>query len=213
VGPPPTSRRAIVVSLSSRAPRGYETEEELARGLIRQERAAAVAAWDTYAALVRSLLARTLGPNVEVDDSVQEVFLTLWRRAPTLRDVTALRSFVVSITVRVARAELRRRRYLRWLSFRVDEDLPDSATDPPDLEAREAVRRLYRVLDKLAPNERLAFTLRYADELELTEVADALGCSLATAKRRLAHAVERVLLHAKKDAVLAALVERVGEEP
>lgn len=210
--PPPASRRGVVVPLPSRA-RRYETEEDLAEGLARRERAAAAEAWDRYAALVRSLLARTLGPSVDVDDRVQEVFLTLWRRAPDLRDTGALRSFVVSITVRVARSELRRRRYLAWLSFRPDEDLPDPEVDPPDHDAREAVRRLYLVLGKLTPDARLAFTLRYADGLELTEIAAALDCSLATVKRRLAAASERVLLHAKNDPTLAPLLERVGEDP
>jgi RNA polymerase sigma-70 factor (ECF subfamily) len=102
---------------------------------------------------------------------------------------------------------------LAWLSFRPDEDLPDPEVDPPDHDAREAVRRLYLVLGKLNPDARLAFTLRYADGLELTEIAAALDCSLATVKRRLAAASERVLLHAKNDPTLAPLLERIGEDP
>jgi RNA polymerase sigma-70 factor, ECF subfamily len=208
----PPSRRGVVVPLASRG-RRYATEEELAEGLARQERSAAAEAWDCYAPLVRSLLARSLGPSVDVDDRVQEVFLTLWRRAPDLRDLGALRSFVVSITVRVARSELRRRRYLGWLSFHADEELPDLEGAPPDHDAREAVRRLYVVLGKLTPDARLAFTLRYADGMELTEVAAALDCSLATVKRRLSHATERVLFHAKNDPHLARLVDRTGDDP
>ena len=44
------------------------------------------------------------------------------------------------------------------------------------------------MLDKLPADERIAFALRFINEMELVEVADACQVSLATAKRRLARA-------------------------
>jgi hypothetical protein len=73
--------------------------------------------WDRYARLVRSLLRRSMGPEGEVEDLLQEVFLRFFERAGTLRDMGALRSFVVGITLRVARDALRKRRVRRILSL------------------------------------------------------------------------------------------------
>jgi DNA-directed RNA polymerase specialized sigma24 family protein len=48
--------------------------------------------------------------------------------------------------------------------------------------------------------------------MELTEVATALGSSLATAKRRLAHARARVDHHIANDRGLAAYLSGIDEE-
>lgn len=174
---------------------------ELARGLRDRDARAAGLAWDRYAGLVRGLLVKTTGATPDTDDLLQEVFITLWRRAPDLRDPSALTSFVVGITVRTARTELRRRRLKQWLSF-LGDDLPESFSEEIDFEARQALSRLHAVLDKLGPDARMIFLLRHAEGLELSEIAVALEVSLATVKRKLGKANERVLLLARKDAAL-----------
>ena len=58
-------------------------------------------------------------------------------------------------------------------------------------EVREALEETYRVLDLMPADERIAFALRFVEGMELTEVADACGVSLATIKRRLSRAETR----------------------
>jgi RNA polymerase sigma-70 factor (ECF subfamily) len=183
-------------------PVSFATDAGLAQALNEGHPAAAAAAWDRFSPLVRGLLWKTLGPSAEIDDAVQDVFVTLLRRVRALRDPSALTSFVVGITIRTARATLRKRRLLRWLPLGHDEPDIDVALPNVDFASREALRRLYAILDGLPAEMRLAFILRHADGLELTEIAAALECSLATAKRRLSKATERILFHAKRDPVL-----------
>jgi RNA polymerase sigma-70 factor (ECF subfamily) len=71
------------------------------------------------------------------------------------------------------------------------------------------VRRLYAVLDRVDDRARLLFVLRFVEEFELTEISQALGCSLATTKRRLARASQRVLALARREPALAAYCGRV----
>ena len=75
----------------------------------------------------------------------------------------------------------------------------EAATPTEDPRARAAVRNLYALLDALDDRDRMAFVLRFAEGYELTEVATALGCSLATAKRSIARAEGYVLTHARND--------------
>lgn len=171
--------------------------------LVAKDPAAACAAWDVYAPLVRGLLWQSLAVGSDVDDLTQDVFLHFFRRIGDLRDPLAVRSFVVGIAIRVARGELRRRRVRRWLWLTDDGELPDETAPAADLVAREALKHLYAILDKMDDESRLAFVLRYVRGLELTEVAAALGCSLATTKRRIAHVQERIAVHARRDACLA----------
>jgi RNA polymerase sigma-70 factor (ECF subfamily) len=174
-GPPAPHDDAVLVNLVRRG------ADQRAAGIL----------FDRYAPLVRRLLQRTLGPFHEVEDHVQETFIAFFRQLRTLKNDGAVRAFVVSIAVRTARHELRRRRVRRVLRFAPPEELSDLAgvTDGSDYESREALRRLFAILDELDTPSRLVFTLRFLEEMELMEVAVAVGESLASVKRRLARVV------------------------
>ena len=162
---------------------------------------APAALFDRFGPLVNAVLYRVLGGGADHDDRVQETFLEALRALPTLRDEGALRAWITTIAVRVARAELRRRRVRRFLRL-ADEDLPE----PPcvdDHGAREALRATWRILETLPTDERLAFTLRFIHGEELTVVAEACGCSLATVKRWLARAEQRFVAQAVQHPELA----------
>lgn len=188
----------------------YADDVRLAEGLRAGSPHAVASAWDRFHPLVRRLLTRSLGLSDEIDDLVQDVFITLFRRVVDLRDETALRSFVVGIVIRTARSELRRRRVRRWVTLSPTGVVPDLSVPEMDHASRQALQQLYGILDRLDADSRLAFVLRHADGMELTDVADALGCSLATVKRKIAKATERVMVHARKNDALAAFAKMAG---
>jgi RNA polymerase sigma-70 factor (ECF subfamily) len=164
--------------------------------------------WDRYAWLVRRVLRRMLGP-IDVEDSVQDAFLRLFRDLGSLRDPATLRSYLLGITLHVAKSELRRRRAKRWLSFSDDGERaePDASASDEGHEPRAAVLRLYKMLDRISDERRMVFVLRYVEGLELTELSAVLDCSLATTKRRVADAARRVCLLAAADPLLAPYLE------
>jgi RNA polymerase sigma-70 factor (ECF subfamily) len=170
---------------------------------------AAGSLFDRYAPLVRRVLVRTLGPFHEVEDHVQETFIAFFRQLGTLKNEESVRAFLVSIAVRTARHELRRRRVRRILRLAPPEELSDVAGTGggTDYEGREALRRLFAILDELDTTSRLAFTLRFVEEMELMEVAIAIGESLASVKRRLARVVPIVNARAARDAALSPYIE------
>jgi RNA polymerase sigma-70 factor (ECF subfamily) len=185
----------------------------VARALGEGSAAAAATVWDRYSGLVRGILRRSIGPDADVEDAVQEVFLRFFRQVGGLRDPGALRPFLIGITLHVVGTELRRRRVRRWLRLTPDGILPEPASDGDDgREARAALRRLYAILDRLDDAGRLTFVLRHVEGMELTEVAAALGTSLATAKRRLARVTARVLAMIERDPALAAYVASLAPE-
>ena len=57
---------------------------------------------------------------------------------------------------------------------------------PPDVALE--LRELYGVVASMAPELRVPLLLRRVEGLTLEEIAESVGCSLATAKRRLAAA-------------------------
>ena len=182
-------------------------DASIARILLEGDRRAPRMAWQRFAPMVHRMLKRAFGPEHEIDDLVQEVFLTLFRRVHTLREPQALQAFVISITAYVIRYELRRRRALRWLRFGDPPDVPAADTD---LDSREAVVRLYRILDRQDSVDRTVFVLRHLEGLELVEVARALGISLATTKRRLSRAWRRIVAGARRDGALVGFMNNLG---
>jgi RNA polymerase sigma-70 factor (ECF subfamily) len=199
-----TSERSGKLASIRRLPVEAASDADLARAAAKGAAAAQGQAFDRFAPLVRGLLRRSLGPQHDVDDQLQEVFIRFFRNVATLRDPEKVRSFLIGITIRVAASELRRRRMRRWLRLSPTGELPEGTSDAVDDDAREALRRLYGVLDTMGDQARLAFVLRHIEGLELTDVADGLGVSLATAKRRLAKVRKQFFAMAERDPVLAA---------
>ena len=172
-----------------------------------RERAAALL-FDRHGEVMRRVLHRILGPSDDVDDARQEALLRTLDRLDRVESGAELRGFACGVAAFVAREHLRKRARRRWLRFFAPEDVPEPEAESG--EDREAVRAVYRILDELDADDRVAFCLRIIDGMELEEVAGACGVSLATAKRRVAHARERFLVHARRQPELAAWVSESG---
>jgi len=171
-------------------------------------------AWDRFSPLVRRILRRGLGPNHDVEDVLQEVFLRFYRRVPELRDGAALRSFVIAITVNALRSELRRMRVRRIVRLVDPVELPELRSVDTDPEARVALRAFYRVLDRMRDRERVVFVLHVIEGLSAAEVAQALEISLPTVRRRLARARTRIDVLSAREPLLTRYRERAaGDAP
>jgi len=180
----------------------------LIAGIRRGDPAAATALFNQYRGLVQRTLVRILGFDSEMADTVQETFIRALGSTRLLRDPQALPSWLIRISVCTASDLIRRRRRRRWLQFFAEpQDLVDRKSElayeaEPDMEARQALRAAQAVLNSLPADERIAFSLRRLSGMELTEVAHACGCSLATIKRRLVRAEKRFLARAEKHQAL-----------
>lgn len=198
-------RRARLVALPSPT-LAQADDATLARAAAAGDPRATGVLWDRFSPLVRRMLRRTLGPHAEVDQLLQDVFLRVVRQLSGLPEASALEPLVVSVTVRVLSAELRRhrvRRLLRRRGARPDAGSPVSAAD-------DALAALYRILDELDAEARLVFTLRHFEGLPIAALASALDASLQTAKRRLARASEHVRAAVSRDAALSAYAASMG---
>ncbi len=176
----------------------------LAHALIAREPQAPRVLWQRFAPMVFRMLKRTLGPGHDLEDLAQEVFLCVFEKVRGLREPKALKAFVISVTVLTARHEIRRRWVRRWvrLSRTTEAAETEVVVTTPDTDAREALQRFYKILDRVNVDDRTVFVLRYIEGLELTEVAAAVGLSLATTKRRLTRVWSRVALLVERDPLL-----------
>lgn len=205
----PSSVRLL--RIAGRAPAGHDqrtappdgpSDADLASLARDKDPRAATMVWDRYSGMVRGVLYRAVGPGHDIEDLLQDVFIGFFRNVGSLRDASSLRPFLVGIALRTARSALRKKRVRRWLHLSDDGSVPEVASEDGDPRTREALQRLYAILDELPDRERLAFVLRHAEGHELTEAAAALGVSLATVKRLLQRADAHVRARAEEDDLL-----------
>ncbi|MEL6546149.1 MAG: sigma-70 family RNA polymerase sigma factor, partial [Myxococcota bacterium] len=113
--------------------------------------------------------------------------------AKTVHDPGKLRAWLRRVTVNRVRMEMRRRKSRRRSSHDeyIDERFVAGDESEEEIAQRELLNLAYRVIEQLPVDERIAFVLRRVEGLSLEEVAENLGCSLATAKRRLRKAIDR----------------------
>jgi RNA polymerase sigma-70 factor (ECF subfamily) len=141
-----------------------------------------------YSRYVATIGFRILGRRSDLDDLLQDVFLEAHRNLHTLKNWDALRPWLATVTVRVARHMLRVRQLARI--FLPMGSMP--AFDPidPNTSTDELLlhRRVYAALDRLPANQRIAWTLQVMQGESLHDIAAACGCSVAAVKRRVAKA-------------------------
>lgn len=164
---------------------------------------AMAALYDRYVQDVRRILLHTLGPRLDLQDLVQDVFVGVLSSVRSVREAGALRSWLFQVTVRTARKHLRSNSRRWWLKLWPQGDELDSQpAEALEETASDAVQATFRILNGMAAEERLVFSLRYVSGLELLEMAELCEMALSTLKRRLARAEQRFHAEARKDDIL-----------
>ena len=150
------------------------------------------ALYKRYAPYVAAIATRILGRQAEVEDVVQEVFSLAVGGLRRREDHREIKSWLATVTVRRAVQQLRLRAF--WSVFDLaDEPSYDTLADPSsDSQERELISEVYRALDRVPPRQRVPWVLRHVEGQSLEEVAQLCGCSLATVKRRIGAAHDRI---------------------
>ncbi len=171
----------------------YDSEEGLVVRAKRGERGAQEALFHRHAESLRRWVHGIALGTADADDVVQDTFILAFERIGGLSKSAAFRPWLRSIAVSQLRRRFRRTRLLRRLHLigpSAQVAIPVTANAPPDvvLEAK----RLQQLLATLPTDEGLALSLRRVEGLQLSEIAELLGLSVATVKRRLSAAELRL---------------------
>jgi RNA polymerase sigma-70 factor (ECF subfamily) len=197
---PPVHEARVSQPAAIRHLSGGPSDEELVRRITQGDRWAEEALYRRYVNLVGATALRLLRNRAEAEDVVQEAFLLAFQHLRQLRDVGALRAWLVRITV------TRVKRRFRWNKLRQlfalcsfdDEGLADAASSDASSEDRTELALIDAALAQLKETQRTAWLLRHAVGCSLEEVAEACGCSLAAVKRRIAAADEHLERHVQR---------------
>lgn len=142
-----------------------------------------------------SVAYRMLGSRADAEDAVQEAYLR-WHGA-RVEEIRAPQAWLVTTTTRLCIDRLRQLRAERehytgpWLPEPLVGEAPPPADAAAELASDLSVA-LLAVLERLAPEERAAFLLREAFDVDYEQIAQALGKSEAACRQIVSRAAKRV---------------------
>jgi RNA polymerase sigma-70 factor, ECF subfamily len=149
--------------------------------LVRQAGAGDAAAfarlYDRYVRLVHGLLLARVGSRLsreDVDDLVQDVFLTAWRRLGALRDPSAFGGWLATIA-RNRAIDFHRR-------HQGSEELPEHLAAPDSSPATIEARAVLAVIETLPHAYRETLLLRLVEGLTGPEIAARTGLTAASVR-------------------------------
>ncbi len=139
---------------------------------------------DAHAADVMAVLRGAVG-RTDAEDCFQETFLAALRAYPKLGDDRNLRGWLLTIAHRKA-IDHHRANGRRPLPVAEPDELAGATAEP------ELDEGVWALVGALPPKQRAAVALRYACDLPHAEIAAALGCSPAAARRSLHEGMKRL---------------------
>ena len=150
--------------------------------------------------IFRYLIA-TLGDRDAAESLTQDCFLKAWSARHQFRGESSLMTWLTRIAVNLARDHIRSKRMRFWQKTRaedmdaldVSEWLADERSTPErSLLAREQVDRVWSAVRGLSPHQETGLLLRFVEELELPQIAEATGMNENTVKSHLYRALRAV---------------------
>jgi RNA polymerase sigma factor (sigma-70 family) len=139
---------------------------------------------ETHQRDVLGFLIASVGPS-DAEDCFQETFLAALRAYPKLEDDRNLRGWLLTIAHNKAIDHHRANGRKPIPVGEVPEvPGPDGMPEPDE--------RLWAAVGALPPKQRAAVALRYGSDLPHSEIAGALGCSPAAARRSLQEGLKRL---------------------
>lgn len=136
---------------------------------------------------------RLLVSHDDAQDAVQETFIKVYRSFHSLKEAKALRSWIYRIATNEALRFIERNKTPRLLTESIDDSTTDiAAADYTDYTDLEAVK-LQKATLSLPPKQQATFNMRYYDEMEYPQIAEAMETTVSTVKANYHLAKEKII--------------------
>ena len=136
---------------------------------------------------------RLLVSHDDAQDAVQETFIKVYRSFHSLKEAKALRSWIYRIATNEALRTIERNKTPRLLTESIDDSATDiAAADYTDYTDLEAVK-LQKAILSLPPKQQATFNMRYYDEMEYPQIAEAMETTVSTVKVNYHLAKEKII--------------------
>ena len=140
---------------------------------------------DRYHGQCLRVATHLLGDGDEADDAVQEAFVRAYRHLGGYRERQRFGAWLLRIVINQCRTRVNAN--WRWVY-----NHPSEVAVPPDSEANDRRAELAHALAQLAPDQREAVVLRFAESMSYDEMSAATGVDVSALKMRVQRACSRL---------------------
>ena len=146
-----------------------------------------------YTPMMRAYARQILPGTADIDDVLQDVFLTAWQRLPELEDLARVKPWLMRITGRKSVDRIRAGRPQVNIDD-IEPRAPERAAPARIVEARMGTAALSSALRELPDGQRACWVLREIGEYSYDEIAEELELPLSTVRGLLARARKFLLI-------------------
>lgn len=181
-----------------------DSETNLIRRAQNNDTAAFCSLAEGYARRVYLLSFHYCQDSADAEDLSQEVWLKAYQALRSFRGDSSFYTWLRKITInsflnKQRAGVLRRHGTTNVPVFTSDGDPADELTTSASTSERSIYNRVLfdnvmKALAELTPSQRLIFLLRHYEGMSYNEIANAMGCSVGTAKKSVSRAVEKLRL-------------------
>jgi RNA polymerase sigma-70 factor (ECF subfamily) len=165
---------------------------------------------------VARIAARSLGPDADLEDVVQEAFIQIFRSIDSFRGNAKFSTWLYRLVTNVTRMHLRKRRVRPQIADGVQPELalrPDGSGSPEHAAERSfRLRRLYQHLDRLTEKKRTVLVLHDFEGLLPVEIAQIVEAPVLTVRTRLFYARKELYAALASDPELAVLAAELNSQ-
>ena len=128
----------------------------------------------------------------------QDCFWNAYRNRHAFRGDCSMQTWLIKIAINLVRSHMRNRRFQFWKKaerVRSDEirEWPDGGISPEErASVNERVQAVWEATKTLSERQRSVFFLRYVEDMDVPEIAEATGVSESTVNVHLVRAVQSI---------------------
>jgi RNA polymerase sigma-70 factor (ECF subfamily) len=149
-----------------------------------------------YENAIFNLMYRATGSREEAADLTQDAFLKAYDRLHTFRAGRKFYPWLYTLSVNVARDDLRRRQRQPRMSLRDPETIAEmtfgDSNAVAEADRSTEIQSLFEMLRNLPIDDREALLLRFREGLKMKEIAEQLGLSVSGAKMRVQRGLQKL---------------------
>jgi RNA polymerase sigma-70 factor, ECF subfamily len=138
---------------------------------------------------------RMTGNHLDADEVVQEVLMVLYDKLKDFQFKSSLYTWIYRITATRSINFLRKKNIKQFFSFEDQEAKAVRSQEDivKDLEAKEKLAKLEKVLQKIPVKQREVFVMRSFEELSYEEISEITGKSIGGLKANYFHAMKKIM--------------------
>jgi RNA polymerase sigma-70 factor (ECF subfamily) len=164
------------------------TEAELISGLIARKEDAFRFLIDSYGDRVLNTILSIIQSREDAEDLTQEVFVEVYNSIEKFKGESQLYTWIYRIATTKALDLIRKRKAKKRFAFitsifsNENEEMEIQDFHHPGIEAenQERAKILFKAMNKLAENQRIAFTLSQVENLSYKEIAEVMKLSVSS---------------------------------